>query len=83
MRSFTYPIARKYPLQPILREILIQNSLKEMLTVAVDDQYGDRMIAREGIKYAIVVVSSLPLLVFYPMLSKFFEKGIMVGAIKG
>ncbi|NBD27426.1 carbohydrate ABC transporter permease [Paenibacillus glycinis] len=73
----------KYPLQLILREILIQNSLKEMLTVAVDDQYGDRMIAREGIKYAIVVVSSLPLLVFYPMLSKFFEKGIMVGAIKG
>lgn len=73
----------KYPLQLFLREILIKNTMQDMLTVAVDDQYSQRMMAREGIKYAIVVASSLPLLILYPMLSKFFEKGILVGAIKG
>jgi putative aldouronate transport system permease protein len=72
-----------YPLQLILREILIQNEMSKMLAVAVDEQYADRLVAKEGLKYAVVVVSSLPLLILYPLLSKFFEKGIMVGAIKG
>ncbi|WP_019424454.1 carbohydrate ABC transporter permease [Paenibacillus sp. OSY-SE] len=73
----------QYPLQLILREILIKNEFKDMLGIAVDSQYADRMIVREGLKYAVVVVSSLPLLILYPLLSKFFEKGILVGAIKG
>lgn len=72
-----------YPLQLILREILIQNEMSDMLAVAVDEQYANRLIAKEGLKYAVVVVSSLPLLILYPLLSKFFEKGILVGAIKG
>ncbi|ASS66056.1 MULTISPECIES: carbohydrate ABC transporter permease [unclassified Paenibacillus] len=73
----------KFPLQLFLREILIKNSMQDMLGVAVDEQYSQRMMAREGIKYSIVVASSLPLLILYPLLSKFFEKGILVGAIKG
>lgn len=73
----------KFPLQLILREILIKNEFSDMLSIAVDEQYADRMIVREGLKYAVVVISSLPLLVLYPLLSKFFEKGILVGAIKG
>ncbi|GIO88133.1 sugar ABC transporter permease [Paenibacillus faecis] len=72
-----------YPLQLILREILIQNDFQQMTAIAIDDGYADRMMVQEGIKYAVVVVSSLPLLVLYPLLSKFFEKGILVGAIKG
>ncbi|WP_010270364.1 carbohydrate ABC transporter permease [Paenibacillus senegalensis] len=72
-----------FPLQLILREILIKNEFSDMLSIAVDEQYAERMIVREGLKYAVVVISSLPLLVLYPLLSKFFEKGILVGAIKG
>lgn len=73
----------KYPLQLILREILIQNDMKEMVGIAVSGEYADQMIMREGLKYSVVVLSSLPLLILYPLLSRFFEKGIMVGAIKG
>ncbi|RAP75275.1 carbohydrate ABC transporter permease [Paenibacillus montanisoli] len=72
-----------FTLQLILREILVQNQMDSMLSVSVDEQYAERMIVKEGLKYAVVVVSSLPLLIIYPMLSKFFEKGILVGAIKG
>ncbi|MBO2942435.1 carbohydrate ABC transporter permease [Paenibacillus sp. F411] len=72
-----------FPLQLILREILIQNEMNEMLAVVVDEQYAQRLMAKEGLKYAVVVVSTFPLLIIYPLLSKFFEKGILVGAIKG
>lgn len=73
----------KFPLQLILREILVQNDFKEMAGISVGAEYADQMMVKEGLKYAIVVLSALPLLLLYPLLSKFFEKGIMVGAIKG
>ncbi|PYI56355.1 carbohydrate ABC transporter permease [Paenibacillus flagellatus] len=73
----------KFPLQLILREILVQNDFKEMAGISVGGEYADQMIVKEGLKYAVVVLSALPLLILYPMLSKFFEKGILVGAIKG
>ncbi|MBP1915836.1 carbohydrate ABC transporter permease [Lederbergia galactosidilytica] len=73
----------KFPLQLILREILVQNSMEQMLETAVDAGYADRMIEKQSLKYAVVIVSTLPLLILYPLLSKFFEKGIMVGSLKG
>lgn len=73
----------KYPLQLILREILVQNSMEQMLETAVDAEYAERMIQKQSLKYAVVVVSTLPLLILYPMLSKFLEKGIMIGSLKG
>ncbi|WP_433939581.1 carbohydrate ABC transporter permease [Paenibacillus lautus] len=73
----------KFPLQLILREILVQNDFKEMAGISVGAEYADQMMVKEGLKYAIVVLSALPLLLLYPLLSRFFEKGIMVGAIKG
>lgn len=69
----------KYPLQIILREILIQSSTQEMSGGAVMDQE----IIGEGIKYATMVVATLPILCLYPFLQKYFVKGVMVGAIKG
>lgn len=70
----------KYPLQLILREILIQNSLNEMtLGAGMDDK---EMIA-ETIKYAVIVVSTVPILCLYPFLQKYFVKGVMIGAVKG
>jgi putative aldouronate transport system permease protein len=73
----------KFPLQLFLREILVRNDFKEMAGISVGGEYADQMMVKEGLKYAIVVMSALPLLLLYPLLSRFFEKGIMVGAIKG
>ena len=73
----------KYPLQMILREILIQNEMSTMLAVAHDDQYAARMIAKMGLRYSVIIVSALPIFVFYPILQRFFKEGIMVGALKG
>ncbi|TDQ42691.1 carbohydrate ABC transporter permease [Aureibacillus halotolerans] len=73
----------QFPLQLFLREILVKEEMENMLQSASDTGYADRMLAKEGLKYAVVVVSALPLLILYPLLSKFFEKGILVGSIKG
>ncbi len=70
----------KYPLQLILREILINNDTDSMSFYATAaDQYS----IGETIKYAIVVVSILPILVVYPFLQRYFVKGVMIGAVKG
>lgn len=74
----------QFPLQLILREILVQNQFKDMVgATMVDEKFSERMAVMEGIKYAVVIVSSLPLLVIYPMMSKFFQKGILIGSLKG
>ena len=57
--------SKRYPLQLVLRSILIQNT------------------AAETIKYALIIVSTLPMMILYPFLQRFFEKGVMVGAVKG
>ena len=74
---------QRYPLQMILREILIQNEMSSMLAVAYDDQYAERMVAKMGLRFAVIIVSVLPIFIFYPLLQRFFKEGIMVGAIKG
>ena len=69
-----------YPLQLILREILIANSVENMITGA---DGGDRMPLGVTVQYATIIVSTLPILVSYPFLQKYFVKGVMIGAIKG
>lgn len=73
-----------FPLQLILREILVQNQMGDVANQAImaSGQSEVNMI-KQSIKYAVVIVSSVPVLIFYPIVSKYFEKGIMVGAIKG
>ncbi|OWR32355.1 sugar ABC transporter permease [Saccharibacillus sp. O23] len=68
-----------YPLQLVLREILIQNSTDSMTTGAA---MGDREAIGESVKYATVMVATLPILFIYPFLQKYFVKGVMIGAIK-
>jgi putative aldouronate transport system permease protein len=69
-----------YPLQLILREILIANDLSNML-IGVGNL--DREPVGETIKYATIMVATLPILSIYPFLQKYFVKGIMIGALKG
>ncbi len=69
----------KFPLQLILREILIQNSTESMM----DSQEANQFAMSETIKYAIIMVATVPILIVYPYLQKFFKKGVMVGAVKG
>lgn len=70
----------KYPLQLILREILVASDTSSMTT-----NVGGLDVEAVGqtIKYATVVVATVPILFIYPFLQKYFVKGIMVGALKG
>lgn len=69
-----------YPLQLILREILITNSTDSMMTSVSG---GDKAPVSETIKYATIIVATVPILLLYPFLQKYFVKGVMIGAIKG
>ena len=69
-----------FPLQLILREILISNSVTN---VAVGASQGDTESIGLTIQYAAIIVATLPILCIYPFLQKYFVKGIMIGAIKG
>ena len=70
----------KLPIQNILRSILIENS--EILNAK---EYGDTVANSftETIKYAAIVISTVPILCIYPMVQKHFTKGVMIGAAKG
>lgn len=70
------------PLQLIIRSILVQNTIQSgMMTDA--ESVADAAKLGELLKYSTIVISSLPLLVMYPFFTKYFDKGIMVGSIKG
>ncbi|MFK7691143.1 carbohydrate ABC transporter permease [Paenibacillus sp. HJGM_3] len=69
-----------YPLQLTLRQILIANSTDSMAT---DASAADRFQIGETIKYATIMVATLPILAVYPFVQKYFVKGVMVGALKG
>lgn len=74
-----------YPLQLFLRNILLLDQMTEMM--AGDSEAMQALMRRiqlkESMKYGIVVLSSLPVLIIYPFLQKYFVKGMMIGAIKG
>jgi putative aldouronate transport system permease protein len=69
-----------FPLQLVLREILISNSTDSMSAGA---DMGDRFQIGETIKYATIMVATIPILCVYPFVQKYFVKGVMVGALKG
>lgn len=71
-----------YPLQLFLREILIVNS-QQSLMEANADEMARRAVKAEAMKYAVIVVSSLPMLIIYPFVQRFFVKGVMIGSVKG
>ena len=74
---------RLYPLQLILRDLLLSSQ------TLMADGMSDPETIREletialSIKYGIIIVASVPVLVLYPFLQKYFVKGVMIGSIKG
>lgn len=71
-----------YPLQLVLRGILVQNQASATMMGDVESMMAQQKTA-ELIKYGLIIVSALPVLVIYPFLQKYFEKGVMVGSVKG
>ncbi len=69
------------PLQIVLREILLLNQAFQNGNGGVQGGYGQS--SADQVKYAIIIVSTLPILCVYPFFQKYFEKGVMIGAVKG
>ncbi|GKX27708.1 sugar ABC transporter permease [Vallitalea longa] len=76
----------KFPLQLVLRSILVQNQshLSQTITTAAQQEaLEQRRQLMELMKYSLIIVSSLPVLIMYPLVQKHFVKGVMIGSIKG
>ena len=74
----------KFPLQLVLREILITASDAATTgTVTSSTETGDTALYRQLTQYCTIIVSTVPIFIFYPFIQKYFESGVMIGAIKG
>ena len=71
-----------YPLQMILRELLITDKTTDSMVTAFNGQAANQYLLKEIVKYCAIVVSTLPILAVYPFIQKYFVKGVMLGAIK-
>ncbi|WP_020620836.1 carbohydrate ABC transporter permease [Paenibacillus daejeonensis] len=69
-----------FPLQVVLRNIVLAGSNAGSESMGVG---SDAMVVEESLKYATIMVSTIPILLLYPMLQKYFVKGVMIGAVKG
>ena len=72
----------KKPLQLVLRSILIQNQPEPGMVSDMQSTAARAQLA-ELLKYATIIISSLPLMIMYPFFQKYFDSGIMAGAVKG
>ena len=70
-----------HPLQIVLRNILLLGQTEQMGTNDVG--MAEKIKMAEAIKYSVIVVSSIPMLLLYPFVQKYFVKGVMIGAVKG
>ncbi len=69
----------KFPLQVLLREIIVAGNMAEESA----DLSANMQIIAINFKYAVIIITIVPILVVYPFLQKYFTKGVMIGAIKG
>lgn len=78
----------KFSLQLILRQILLQaQSISNTLMESVDAETMKALLAQQDtanqLKYAVIVIATVPMLILYPFLEKNFAKGVMIGSVKG
>jgi putative aldouronate transport system permease protein len=71
----------KFPLQIVLRDILILNQVNDIISDPL--LYQAKAGMAQLLKYALIVVSSAPFMIAYPFVAKHFVKGVMIGAVKG
>ncbi len=72
----------RYTLQVFLREILIKNGLGDM-GAGSETSTVEMTLLYESLKFAVIVVATLPMMLFYPFMQRYFVKGVMMGSIKG
>ena len=74
----------RYPLQIILREILVSNQVNFSEVQGIDpEQIAAQNALGNQLKYALIIVSCGPILAVYPFVQRYFVKGVMIGSIKG
>ncbi|WP_322171056.1 carbohydrate ABC transporter permease [Acutalibacter caecimuris] len=75
----------KYPLQLILKDILVTATDTMSVDTAVlsSSDSADSVLYKQLIKYCTIMVSTVPMFIFYPFIQKYFESGVMIGAVKG
>lgn len=71
------------PLQNVLQQILMANQSQQGAGGSVGQSSGEAQQFADQIKFGVIIVSTLPLLVLYPLLQRYFDKGVMIGAVKG
>lgn len=71
-----------YPLQLVLRSILVSNTIDDSLVIDPNTRMKMMGMA-EMLKYSLIVVSTVPLLCIYPLVQKYFIRGVMIGSLKG
>ncbi|MGI5899145.1 MAG: carbohydrate ABC transporter permease [Christensenellales bacterium] len=82
--ALIYLNERNYmPLQIFLREILIQNSTSQIIDTEDAIEMAERANLARTLKYALIIVASLPMIIIYPFVQKYFVGGVMIGSVKG
>ena len=80
MHCSTFEIESLYPLQLVLRNVLILNQAAPGMDAAAA---MERQQLASLLKYSLIVISTVPVMLVYPFVARFFNKGILVGAVKG
>ena len=73
----------KFPLQLVLREILLMANVDFTKAASNPELYYRNQQLSEILRYGTIIISALPLMVLYPFIQKYFVKGVMIGSVKG
>ena len=73
----------KFPLQLVLRTILIASTSTDLTQIESSAAQAAMQNAGETMRYALIVIATVPILTVYPFIQKYFEKGVMIGSVKG
>jgi multiple sugar transport system permease protein/putative aldouronate transport system permease protein len=74
---------QKYPLQLVLRDILILNQMDSEMVGTDVQQMAEKQNLRYLLRYAVIVVASAPVMAIYPFVQRYFVRGVMIGSLKG
>ena len=77
------PGQEKAPLPLVLRNVLIKSSVAASQASTISGGYAELNKLTESIKFSSIIVAALPMLIIYPFVQKYFEQGMMAGAVKG